>query len=422
MRHAVRVTLDTGTNKKATIRRALLVDKESGLLHELATVFVQRAYPQGALNSHRAALLDLAFFFEWCALKVKRSKKEAPWKRPESRAVAGNHVILDREIADFCRWCSSRAERLSAAVAVAPKVVNLPVGEPVDTATANRRMNTTASYLCWVMRECTLTDSEDIDVHFKLDEAARRLKTSFEGHVQAAKKPPPVRSLNESETKAFLEVLDQGLPESTVQERRDKLIALVLYRSGLRAGELLKLWCVDVSDSFEVGDGRLTGCLEVHLRPNDPYDKRRFEPAGKTFPGLVPIRRQVATQLISYIMEDRAHAVSLSEFPESPYIFLSHSGPTKGNPMSQRNLNRIIAKLRKLPGIRSDFTPHVLRHTHLNEAHDAASRTGQDTREVLLQRGRWSSRSDMPSRYAQRSIGKKVGALVALREQHLVKD
>lgn len=219
----------------------------------------------------------------------------------------------------------------------------------------------------------------------------------------------------------MLEVLAQGLPETTAHERRDKLIALLLYRSGLRAGELLKLWCTDISDDFDIGDGRRTGCAEVHLRPNDPYDKRRFEPAGKTLPGLVPIRREVATRVIDYILHDRQEAVSCSDFPDSPYLFVCHSGPRKGQPISQRNLNRLIAKLSVLPGIPSNFTPHILRHTHLNETHEAASGKGLETRQVLLQRGRWAERSDMPSRYAQRSIAKQVAALVAVREQHLEK-
>ena len=416
MRHATQVLMDTAATASATIRRAILVRRENGLPHELAVAFLYRQHPCAALNTHLAVLQDLSFFFEWCELKHERDPQ---WAAPERRASAGHVVLSSREITDFARWCSYPAARLTAALKRADGESTPSDLEAVDSQTHNRRLNTAAEYLTWILKERAPNQGQELDFHLKLDLAAQKIRDNFRRHLHAAKKAPLLRSLEESRAAQVQHLLDDVLPESTPTERRDKLICRLLFHSGIRSGELLKLQCIDISDEFQVGQGRLSGCIEIHLRPNDRHDTRRIEPAAKTIPGSVPILRELAQKLVDYIINDREAAVLQSGGPMHPYLFVSHKGVTAGKPISQRNLNRLIAKLRRYPGMPQDFCPYVLRHTHLNTVYDTAQRNGKNGREILLQRARWSNKSEMPQRYAQRSIARQAAELVAMRERQI---
>ena len=64
------------------IRRAVLLDKPSGMPLELQSAFVWHENPTKGLNSHKANLLDLAHFEEWCLYQKENNRN---WLSPVDR-------------------------------------------------------------------------------------------------------------------------------------------------------------------------------------------------------------------------------------------------------------------------------------------------------------------------------------------------
>lgn len=419
--HVVVENVGQGTNRRA-IRRALLIDRESGLIHELPSVFVLRELSQNASNTQQTILYDLAFFFEWMHLKASRS---GTWVRPEARLRAGHPALSEREIVDLRGRCQSTAAALvlsrqreggNVRVVASPK--------SVGSSTTNRRLRNISRYLVWLTQELiegTLhLHDRDIarSVHFK-----ESLRESFAKHMSAEKKPSPFLSLNKGDANAVrLCLASPTFFPNTPAGRRDRIIGKFLLDSGLRAGELLKLQCGDVNDNYDL-DGRAVAVVKVIRRPNDPADERISEPAVKTLPGPVVINRRLASTIIEYVISDRRAAVDRrTGAKETPYLFVNHSGPHIGKPISQRNLNRIVAKLNSVLGTSDVLSPHTLRHTHFTEMAEICAASGRDeriTREILRDRGHWSPQSEMPARYTSRFTAAREAELVDERDRLL---
>lgn len=406
----------------AAISRLVLQDRLSGLIHELPTVFVYRQYPQKSFNTHRGLLRDLSFFIDWMKWK---SFKQKDWKRPEQRASTGGEPLTKREIEDFSRWTQLTSRCLTRAVQRAEDGVRtIPAGETVETGTMNSRLRTVCSYLCWLVDDCVAMNRTLGDADFLRQERHKTsVRDAFERQLNASHKPAPVRSLTEQEGQALRIVLaDPESHRDSSHGRRDRLITRLFLETGLRSGELLKLCCHDLDPRYPIGKGKFTAVLKVKLRPNDLSDSRISEPAAKTIPGFVTISNDLADSIINYVTTDRRAAVDrCGSRVESPYLFICHSGRTGGHPMSQRNLNRIVEKLKVVPGLPDDFSPHRLRHTHFTELADIADEKGVDYKQVLAQRGRWSERSTMLERYTARSLMRKTAELIQARDDRLGK-
>ncbi len=203
---------------------------------------------------------------------------------------------------------------------------------------------------------------------------------------------------------------------------RDKLI-LQLLDQGLRAGELLKLKVGDVNDRYMVDLSRVIGVVEIARRPNDIDDERKHEPAVKTRPGVLPIPRRLAADLIAYVTGVRRDAIDArAGGHETPYLFVNHTGRHIGRALGQRNLNRLVAKLQGCGGLPDAFSPHTLRHTHLTEMYDDLRKKGRasgDIRDALIGRGRWAPNSSMPSLYTGRSLMRESSEFVEERDEML---
>lgn len=411
-----------GKSRRA-LRRALLVDRVSGLLHELPTTYVFRTLGQKSLNTQLASLYDLAFYLEWVKLKRGRSSK---WTSPEARVRWGQPPITEREINDLANWCQSSAQALSqATMRESAKLRIIPRLDGVDSATTNKRLQSILGYLIWLTRDQVAGSLQlhdrDIAKAVRFEEL---LRDGFRSSVSASKKARPFASLSEASAAAVRsELFMFKVFSDTMHGRRDRLIARVLYESGLRAGELLKLRCDDLLDNYEISPNRFVGILKVIRRPNDAQDPRRTEPAVKTLPGPVTISRALAAEVLKYIVGDRRAALDArTPSRESPYLFVCHSGNRIGLPISQRNLNRIIGKLELITGSRTSITPHTLRHTHFTELMDKmlVGDVGPLVAErILQQRGHWAPNSKMPAHYTQRHTARRQAIFTDQREQLL---
>ena len=420
--HIIVQEIGKGAQKRG-VRRPLLVDGRSGLLYELQTVYLYRNLAQKSLNTQRATLRDLAFYLEWVSLKRDRNSE---WVTPEER-VSKNQLALSRkEIDDLSRWCllfSSELVRVRNEESAS--IRGIPAGRTVDVATTNSRLRNIGSYLVWLTEEFIEGSLKlEDDLLAKSEKYKNIINACIERNLSGIKKSPPVLSLDDSQSKALVEAIkSNNIFSSSAHGTRDRLIARLLYESGIRPGELLKLRCDDVNDSYKVKNGRLIGLITIVRRPNDPLDERKVEPSVKTLPGPVTISRRLASDIILYITNERRISIDRrGGTTETPYLFVCHSGPEVGRPISQRNLNRIIAKLKKVKGLPEWIRPHIFRHTHFTQLADSAYENNISCDDVILSRGHWSPGSKMPARYSQRHIIEKSNELTSLRDKIISGD
>lgn len=415
-------------NSSRAIRRPLLIDRATGLLHELPTTYIFRHLGKKSLNAQVTVLYDLAFYLEWVRLRQGRSRGDR-WKSPEARIRAGQFALTDGEVADLGHWCQSTAKDLSRALHRERQNLRvLPAKEAVEGDTTNRKLTNIRDYLTWLIRntiEGALTiDDKTLEksVYFQ-----QKLRLAFDSEMNGVKKPPPIKALDSTTSKALHnEIATTKLFPDTPHGRRDRLIARLLLASGLRASELLKLYAADIDSNYRINAAKTIALIKVIRRPNDVHDDRLLEPAVKTLPGPVAIRKDLANDIINHITTDRRKAVdSRRHGKETPYLFVCLSGPRVGKPMSRRNLNRIISKLTTLQDRFKKVSPHILRHTHFTEYSEAAMAKGKtpaDIKSALLSRGHWSPKSEMPAHYTQSHIIKMQDEYNEARERSLTEQ
>lgn len=409
-----------GENKR-NIRRPILINRHTGLPYELITTYIYRHHGQRSLNTQIAVLRDLAFYVEWSVLQKARNIN---WGAPEKRAKNNQPPLTEKEISSLSNWCQLFASEMNDAVLKEKRSVSLiPTGAAVDVSTTNSRLRNICCYLEWLIDEfienaTNICDGDIIrSIHFK-----KKLRKSFTNSLNGEKKAPPIKSLSaEASTALRAELSIIKLFHENHTGIRDKLIVETFLETGLRSGELLKLKCEDISHNYEIKPNKHISFIKVRRRPNDIEDERKIEPSVKTLPGTVSISSALANRLIRYVIDQRRHAVNNRlDGKETPYIFVCHIGPNIGKPISQRNLNRIVAKLKNIHGIPGFLSPHVLRHTHFTELAELASASGRDAEQIksmLVNRGRWSPNSSMPDLYTQGEIKRQEQIFIDERDK-----
>ncbi|TYS19007.1 site-specific tyrosine recombinase XerD [Rossellomorea vietnamensis] len=158
-------------------------------------------------------------------------------------------------------------------------------------------------------------------------------------HIESPKMErslPKVLSIDE------VEALLEAPQESTPLGIRDKAMLEVLYATGIRVSELIKLQMDDVH--LNMGFVRCIG----------KGNKER----------IIPIGKAAISVLKKYLHEGRSQLVSKKHKDES--LFLNHHG--KG--LSRQGFWKILKGLASEAKISKELTPHTLRHsfaTHLLE-------------------------------------------------------
>lgn len=419
----IRDVVGNGKSKRA-LRRAILIDRHTGMIHELPTVYVLRALGKKSLNTQLGALYNIAFYLEWADLKTARS---STWIRPEIRIRTGHLALTQSEIDDLANWCQRSAHELHISrnreVAGVRMLTSPNIG--VESTTTNSRLRNICNYLCWLTRdmvEGTLMLNDEMIA--KSSKFQNSLQRAFLRSLSRTKSTPSIISLSSSDS-TNLRKLVTSPPKSHCRHTiRDMLIGRVLIETGLRAGEMLKIQCEDLQSNFEVQSGRYIAVLTIIKRPNDINDDRQLEPSVKTLPGPIVISRSLADQIIEYIKGDRRQALNFrfQTGRETPYLFLSHSGERIGLPLTYRNLHRIVAKLGLASQVSPHLTPHVLRHTHFTDLRQHMADKGTDpvlARRIMQERGHWSPNSNMPDHYSQRYIAEQQAAFIELRDKIL---
>jgi integrase/recombinase XerD len=157
------------------------------------------------------------------------------------------------------------------------------------------------------------------------------------------------KSLLSSEVEALLNAPDLTTPEGL----RDRAMLELLYATGLRVSELIRVRIDEVV--LDAG----------FLRTMGKGSKERIVPFGDA-------ARQA---MIDYSEKARPHFAKDND----PHLFLSQ----RGRPMTRQSFWMKVAKYARNAGIKSHISPHVLRHsfaTHLLE-------NGADLRSVQMMLG-----------------------------------
>lgn len=144
------------------------------------------------------------------------------------------------------------------------------------------------------------------------------------------------KSLNEKEVRDLIDAVKINENDTTFKvksKRRDKVILTLLYSTGLRISELVKLLKIDID--FD----------ERTIRVRGKGDKDR----------IVLFDEDTKELLLDYLNKDNN---------SSEFIFVNKNG----NKLTPRYLQMMIKNYAKEAGIKKKVTPHVLRHsfaTHL---------------------------------------------------------
>ena len=186
---------------------------------------------------------------------------------------------------------------------------------------ANRRLTVFKRYYRWALRERIV----------ELDPTLRMLAAK-----QALRVP---KTLSEDQVDALLSAPDAN----TALGLRDKTMLELLYASGLRVTELVKLKTLHVSLNEGV------------LRIMGKGSKER----------LVPFGDMARDSLLAYMQNARGALLGAKQTDD---LFVTSSGPKAGTAMSRIMFWQLVKKYALLSGITAPLSPHTLRHafaTHL---------------------------------------------------------
>jgi len=186
---------------------------------------------------------------------------------------------------------------------------------------ANRRLTVFKRYYRWALRERIV----------EVDPTLRMLAAK-----QALRVP---KTLSEEQVDALLSAPDTN----TALGLRDKAMLELLYASGLRVTELVKLKTLHVSLNEGV------------LRIMGKGSKER----------LVPFGDMARDSLTDYMQNARGALLGAKQIDD---LFVTTSGPKAGTAMSRIMFWQLIKKYAVLSGITAPLSPHTLRHafaTHL---------------------------------------------------------
>lgn len=144
---------------------------------------------------------------------------------------------------------------------------------------------------------------------------------------------PPVEPLNGREIGRLLAVLDGG----QWLDKRNVAIVSLMVRAGLRVSEIVSLQTTDLELSERKG--------QIVVRRGKGLKER-----------TVPLSREARSGLVTYLQVRPSFV--------QQWLFFSQSGAR----LSSRDVQRLVSNASVRAGIKTQVTPHVLRHTFATRA------------------------------------------------------
>jgi integrase/recombinase XerD len=240
----------------------------------------------------------------------------------EDGLSANTLAAYRRDLAALADWLSQSPGISLNAIQVLHLQADFAARHSLSKATsANRRLTVFKRYYRWALRERIV----------EVDPTLRMLAAK-----QALRVP---KTLSEEQVDALLSAPDTN----TALGLRDKAMLELLYASGLRVTELVKLKTLHVSLNEGV------------LRIMGQGSKER----------LVPFGDMARDSLTDYMQNARGILLGAKQTDD---LFVTTSGPKAGTAMSRIMFWQLIKKYAVLSGITAPLSPHTLRHafaTHL---------------------------------------------------------
>jgi len=240
----------------------------------------------------------------------------------EDGLSANTLAAYRRDLTALAQWLNHNAAIALDAVQESHLQAYFAARHSLSKATsANRRLTVFKRYYRWALRERIV----------QVDPTLRMLAAK-----QALRVP---KTLSEDQVDALLSAPDVN----TELGLRDKAMLELLYASGLRVSELVKLKTLHVSLN------------EGILRIMGKGSKER----------LVPFGDMARDSLLSYMQNARSTLLGAKQTDD---LFVTASGPKAGTAMSRIMFWSLIKKYAILAGITAPLSPHTLRHafaTHL---------------------------------------------------------
>ena len=240
----------------------------------------------------------------------------------EDGLSANTLAAYRRDLEAFAEWLSQSSAISLNAVQELHLQAYFAARHSLSKATsANRRLTVFKRYYRWALRERIV----------EVDPTLRMLAAK-----QALRVP---KTLSEEQVDALLSAPNTH----TALGLRDKAMLELLYASGLRVTELVKLKTLHVSLNEGV------------LRIMGKGSKER----------LVPFGDMARDSLTDYMQNARGALLGAKQTDD---LFVTTSGPKAGTAMSRIMFWQLIKKYAVLSGITAPLSPHTLRHafaTHL---------------------------------------------------------
>ena len=240
----------------------------------------------------------------------------------EDGLSANTLAAYRRDLAALAQWLQQNAETALDAAQESHLQAYFAARHSLSKATsANRRLTVFKRYFRWALRERIV----------QVDPTLRMLAAK-----QALRVP---KTLSEDQVDALLSAPDANTPLGL----RDKAMLELLYASGLRVSELVKLKTLHVSLNEGV------------LRIMGKGSKER----------LVPFGDMARDSLLGYMQNARGALLGAKQTDD---LFVTASGPKAGTAMSRIMFWSLIKKYAIVAGITAPLSPHTLRHafaTHL---------------------------------------------------------
>ncbi|WP_460149071.1 tyrosine-type recombinase/integrase [Pseudomonas sp. S3_E10] len=286
----------------------------------------------------------------------------------------------------------------------------------IDPRTRDQYLRLLKHYLSWCVTRyiprARQNSTTQANIEVVLADVADVIERRFESHIINVRPDHArYRSLTDAQLQIIRTLIRPGAAENPFLERlqlRNWLMIELLLETGIRRGELLKLYTTDINQ------GSQHAYVSINDREHDPGDPRTEEPALKTHGRTVGISAQLYEVYEHYIQGERRPLRNGKPMKLLyRYLFISD----RGRPLSIRALSNVIDRLFLTielahPGLLPTLSAHDFRHTFADRfLAYLVERRGHDLERATDELRRvcgWSDTSTMPRRYASRYLAESA--------------
>lgn len=368
-------------------------------------IYVQLRFKHRAYNTVAAHLRAIQSFYTYAKSR----------ELDIDEAILACHFEPILELLDgYTLWLQSGRQADNLVARIGKTAMAYP--PPIDSHTRDQYLRQLKQYLSWSVTRYiprarqNSTTQANIEVAFA--DVADVIERRFENHITNVRPDRArYRSLTDPQLQIIRTLIRPGAVGNPFPKRlqlRNWLMIELLLETGMRRGELLKLYTTDINK------GSQHAYVSITDRENDPGDPRAEEPALKTHGRTVGISTQLYEVYEHYIQSERRPWRDGKPI-KLPYRYLFISD--RGRPLSIRALSNVLDRLFLAielahSGLFTTLSAHDFRHTFADRflAYLVEQR-GNDLERATDELRRvcgWAETSAMPRRYASRYLAESA--------------